>query len=309
MAHSRIFKRISAGTVLYCLFVLCSCKKSTDSSTVSVTGVNVSPATLSLTVGGAASTLEVTVSPSNADDTSVSWTTSDGSVATVGSSGAVTPVAMGNATITATTTDGGKAASCAATVYGSSSASDLAIAGKWHMATRDQDITFTNTTIVFNAGANSGLTGTILSYDNGGKYLVMQWTNHPAYTGKYQRWNWVGSPASSLDIGTELDTAAQAIADTSAKYTDTITRIIFSDDFDRADTTSPSVGNALWTIAFMPLVDSTYFISYPDSSTPVVSGDAIKNLLAADTWYRLEISKVGADDLKGAASAKATRIA
>lgn len=83
--------------------------------TVSVTGVSLDKTSLSLNLNETAQ-LTATVSPSNATDKSVSWTSSDTSVATVSSSGLVTAKAAGSATITVTTNDGGKTATCAVTV-------------------------------------------------------------------------------------------------------------------------------------------------------------------------------------------------
>lgn len=76
--------------------------------------VSVSPTTASIEVGETV-TLAETVLPANATDKSVVWSSSDTSVATV-TGGVVTGVAAGNATITATTTDGGLTATCAVTV-------------------------------------------------------------------------------------------------------------------------------------------------------------------------------------------------
>ena len=83
--------------------------------TVHVTGVSVSPTTLTLEAGKTA-TLTATVTPSDASDKSVSWSSSNTAVATVTSSGVVKGVKAGSATITVTTTDGGKKATCAVTV-------------------------------------------------------------------------------------------------------------------------------------------------------------------------------------------------
>ena len=85
------------------------------SVTFPVTSVTLSPTTLTLTPGGSTATLTATVSPDNAANKTVTWTTSAPSVATVNSSGVVTPVAVGTATITATS-DNGKTATCAVTV-------------------------------------------------------------------------------------------------------------------------------------------------------------------------------------------------
>lgn len=82
---------------------------------VAVTGVSVSPTSASLVVG-ATQQLAATVAPSNATNKNVTWSTSNANVATVSSSGLVTAVAAGSATITATTQDGGKTATSAITV-------------------------------------------------------------------------------------------------------------------------------------------------------------------------------------------------
>ncbi len=84
-------------------------------TTVPVTGVSVSPTTASIAVG-ATQTLTTTVAPSNATNKSVSWSSSNTGVATVSSSGLVTGVAAGTATIMVTTADGTKTATCAVTV-------------------------------------------------------------------------------------------------------------------------------------------------------------------------------------------------
>ncbi|QGU87084.1 Ig-like domain-containing protein [Erwinia sorbitola] len=83
--------------------------------TVPATGVTVTPATTSLAVG-ATRQLTGTVLPADATDKSGTWTTSDATKATVSSTGLVTGVAAGTATITFTSTDGAFTGSTAATI-------------------------------------------------------------------------------------------------------------------------------------------------------------------------------------------------
>lgn len=83
--------------------------------TVSVTGVSLNKKTLPLTAGGT-ETLTATVAPTDANNKSVSWSSSNTSVATVSQSGLVTAKSAGTATITVTTADGGFTDTCTVTV-------------------------------------------------------------------------------------------------------------------------------------------------------------------------------------------------
>jgi cellulase/cellobiase CelA1/aryl-phospho-beta-D-glucosidase BglC (GH1 family) len=86
-----------------------------ESQSVAVTGVTVAPARVSIDAG-ASRTLTATVSPANATNKNVTWTSSDPGVATVDAAGGVTGVAAGGATITVITADGGFTASGDVTV-------------------------------------------------------------------------------------------------------------------------------------------------------------------------------------------------
>ena len=79
-----------------------------------VTGVTIAPTSVTIKQG-ATTTLTATVSPSNADDPSITWSSDNTSVATV-VNGVVTAVAAGTANITVTTVDGGFTATCAVKV-------------------------------------------------------------------------------------------------------------------------------------------------------------------------------------------------
>ena len=90
-------------------------------TTVNVTGITLSQTEAAMTVGGETLTLTATVAPDDATDKTVTWTSSDPTVATV-ADGVVTAVAAGTATITATATNGtddttdDKTATCTITV-------------------------------------------------------------------------------------------------------------------------------------------------------------------------------------------------
>ena len=111
------------------------------STTVATTGITLNQTAITLNTGGS-STLTATVSPSNATNKTVTWTTSNASVATV-SGGKVTAVGPGTATITATTS-GGQKATCTVTVR-------VPVTG----------ISISRSTLALTVGATSTLTATV----------------------------------------------------------------------------------------------------------------------------------------------------
>jgi len=86
-----------------------------NAGNILVTGVTVSPTSAAINVG-ATQQLTATVSPTNATNKNVTWSTSNSAIATVSTAGLVTGVASGSATITATTADGAKTATSVITV-------------------------------------------------------------------------------------------------------------------------------------------------------------------------------------------------
>jgi len=82
---------------------------------VGVTSVKLNASSKKMTNGGTA-TLKATVSPSNATNKAVTWKSNNTAVAKVSSSGKITAKSPGKATITVTTNDGGKKATCEITV-------------------------------------------------------------------------------------------------------------------------------------------------------------------------------------------------
>jgi uncharacterized protein YjdB len=164
-----------------------------------VTGVTVFPSAAAVVVGGTLQ-LSKTIAPSNASNQNVTWTSSNTNVATVNSSsGLVTGVALGNATITATTQDGSFTSTCAVSVHTSVAIFDDAVIGTgvnqhnytgsgWvHAATQP---TFYNSTLSFSNVTNAAMTISFVG-------SRIEW-----YT---ENMNHHGIVAVSIDNGTEVN--------------------------------------------------------------------------------------------------------
>ncbi len=132
-------------------------------TTVSVSGVSLNKTSLSLVEGGSES-LTATVSPDNATNKAVSWKSSDTGVATVDGSGKVTAVKAGSTTITVTTTDGGKTATCSVTV----TSKTVSVTG----------VKLDNGKLELKAGETAQLTATVEPSDASDKSL--EWTSSDA---------------------------------------------------------------------------------------------------------------------------------
>ena len=86
-----------------------------EPATISVTGVSLDQSTLTLAEDSTAQ-LTATVEPADATNKDVTWSSNDEAIATVDANGKVSAVDAGTATITVTTEDGSKTATCAVTV-------------------------------------------------------------------------------------------------------------------------------------------------------------------------------------------------
>ncbi|WP_193554888.1 PQQ-dependent sugar dehydrogenase, partial [Maribacter aurantiacus] len=95
----------------------------TPTGPVAVTGVGLSPTSLQLEPGASLQLL-ADISPSNATDKGATWSSTDGTIATVDGNGNVTAIAPGSTTVTVTTDDGGFTASATVLVQEPSSGGD-----------------------------------------------------------------------------------------------------------------------------------------------------------------------------------------
>ena len=108
------------GMVL--LLALASCEK----DPVKVSGVTVTPASVSLEAGKTVS-LKAVVVPETAADKTVRWESENPAVADVTASGVVTAKAAGETSVTAVTSDGNHRASCLVTVIGKTAVTGVKI--------------------------------------------------------------------------------------------------------------------------------------------------------------------------------------
>ncbi len=108
-------KRFLSVLVLVAIAVssVLSCQKGPEE--IRVSSISLSKSTLELTVGDQVS-LDATISPDNATNKKISWSSSKESVATVTPEGIVEAVSAGTAFITATSEDSGVSAKCEITV-------------------------------------------------------------------------------------------------------------------------------------------------------------------------------------------------
>lgn len=110
MSIKRIFSVLLTSVIV--TFALASCDKKADEP-VSVSSVTVSPESVEI-IEGESTKLTAKISPAAAAERTVTWTSSDKSVATVDDSGNVAGLAAGSATVTAAVE--GRSATCRVTV-------------------------------------------------------------------------------------------------------------------------------------------------------------------------------------------------
>ena len=112
---SGVLLGLAAVLMLGALVIGCKTNVSSETSTVAVTGVTLNKSELTLEADKSEQ-LTATVTPADAANKTVMWSSSDMTVAAVGQDGTVTAKKAGTAKITVKTEDGGKTAGCTITV-------------------------------------------------------------------------------------------------------------------------------------------------------------------------------------------------
>ena len=113
MKTSKSIKRILMGAALFMLFtgLFTGCPQKIKDKKISVDGISLDKNKLELGIGES-SKLSAAISPANASNKKITWTSDNSGIAEVDQNGNVTGKAEGNAVITVTTEDGNKTATC-----------------------------------------------------------------------------------------------------------------------------------------------------------------------------------------------------
>jgi hypothetical protein len=138
---------------------------------VSVESITLSQ-TVTTLVEGESISLTITIAPDDAEDKSISWNSSNPSVASVDNAGKVTAIAPGSATITVTANDGsGVSTSCEVTVK------EL-ILGKCEVPT----LSYTNGKVAFTCATEDAIVRSLTVVNGAGEREEMEFELIPAYT-------------------------------------------------------------------------------------------------------------------------------
>ncbi|MDB5256770.1 MAG: Ig domain protein group 2 domain protein [Chitinophagaceae bacterium] len=222
------------------------------SSTVAVTGISVSPTSASVQKGNTTS-LVATITPSSATNKTVSWSSSNTSVATVDASGLVTGVAVGNATITVTSQDGNYTATSAITV------TPIAVTG----------ISVSPTSVSVQKGNTTSLTATISPAAAGNQNVTWSSSNTSVAT----------VDASGLVTGVAVGNATITATSQDGNYTATsaitVTPIAVTGISVSPTSVSVQKGNTTsLTATISPATAGNQNVTWSSSNTSVATVDA-----------------------------------
>lgn len=241
----------------------------TAAEVVNVTGVTLNKSTSSLWVGDTEQ-LTATVAPANATDKSVTWSTLNSAVATVNSSGLVTAVAAGSATIRVTTTDGSFTADCVYTVS----------------AVLVTSVTLNETSLELITGHVNQLLATIAPANATNKNVTWSSSDETKVT------------VSSTGLVTAVATTSSAVTITvttaDGGFTDTVSVTVVTDPFVKINTsTFNETGSTNWpTATGMAAYFSTgYGVNNAGTGATIKAPMLLKDVVVG-SQFRVEIASV-----------------
>ena len=191
---------------------------------IPVTAITVAKDTMNLTAGGEAGVINVTLTPANATNQNINWTSSDTSIATV-DLGIVTPKAAGTATITATSAaDATKTAMTVVTVVLAAQTKgnpvNLGLAGNYAILTKTGISTVPNSVVTGNIGVSpidaTAITGFSLTADATNEFSISSQIIGKAYASNYAS----PTPSNLTTAISNMETAYTDAAGRAADYTE-----------------------------------------------------------------------------------------
>lgn len=239
----------------------------TISRNIPVTGVSVAPTTLSLQIG-ATNQLTATVSPSNASNKAISWSSSNTSVATVSSTGLVAAVASGTAEITVTTADGNFAATCTVTVLS------------------PPIITYYSpVSAILQQGTIKSGSYLNLSTNDAVYYVLNSKAPKPYITDWYAKFVISENPANLINLTVNYD----------GKYSRSLTQILYLYNFVTSSWVqfnSRNINTSDVTTTFTPSNPANYVSSTGEIRVRVYASNNSKSFTCSGDWFQIKVESI-----------------
>ena len=213
-----------------------------------VTGVEISQTKATVYTGGTYA-LSCEVIPSTATDTTVTWTSSDESVATVSSEGVVTAKKAGTATITVTTKDGGFTGKCIVTVKQNATS-----------------VKMSKTSLSVREGKSDVLTATVLPEDTTDKSITWKSSDENVATVTQN------GEVKGIQKGTATITASTSNG-ISGKCTVTVIRSVTGVEINKAQTVLYTGESEVLTCEVLPATANDKSVTWSSSDNTVVTVD------------------------------------
>ena len=217
---------------------------------VSVSGVTLNKTSTTLPVGSSEQ-LTATITPNNADNQTITWISNNTTIATVNNTGLITALTTGTATITVSTTDGNKIATCEVTVM-------QPVTG----------VTLDKTTTTLSVGQTEQLTATVTP-DNATNKTVTWSSNLP---------NVASVSSSGLITAVAVGTATITVTTTDGNRTAicevTVTQPVTGVTLNKTTTTLPITGTEQLTATITPNNASNQNVTWSCNNTNIATVSA-----------------------------------
>ncbi len=221
---------------------------------IGVTGVTLNQSSIVVNTGKTTQ-LTATISPANASNMAVNWSTSDSAIASVDNTGKVTGIMPGTVSITVTTVDGSRTANCQVTVE------DIKVTGV--------SLDFTDVTI--QPTSTKQLTATITPSDATNKSITWSSSNTSIAT----------VDSTGLVAGVAIGTATITVTTLDGGKTTSCIVVISTDLFATATTPGDSVAVIAGTAVF----DMIYANNSASITFPTGEGDFQTTTLINDKFF------------------------